>query len=87
MRIHGVPGSAGTPQTLPPKFYVNVISNIYSFIIVVLFFKILFYLAACYSNALLMSIINIERDLANDFVSEEILKTFVNIDRKLCLKL
>jgi len=78
-------GSAGAPPTSPLRFYVNVISNIYSFHYVVLLFKILFYLAACYISVLLMCIINIEMDLANDIVSEEILKTLGNVDRKLCL--
>jgi len=34
-----------------------------------------------------LSIINIERDLANDIVYEEIISTFVNVNRKLCLTL
>jgi len=34
-----------------------------------------------------MSIINIERDIATNIVSEETLNTFVNVDRKLYLTL
>lgn len=34
-----------------------------------------------------LSVINIERDLANDIVSEEILNTFAKTNRKLCLTL
>jgi len=34
-----------------------------------------------------LSVINIERDLANKIVPEEILNTFAMIDRRLCLTL
>lgn len=34
-----------------------------------------------------LSVINIERDLANKIVPEEILNTFAKIDRRLCLTL
>ncbi|KAF0771593.1 hypothetical protein FWK35_00018003 [Aphis craccivora] len=46
-------------------------------------------LVACYSNVLPsftnLSIINIERYLANFIDLEEILNTFASVDRKLCL--
>lgn len=32
-----------------------------------------------------LSVVNIERDLANEIKTEEITKKFANIDRKLCL--